>query len=214
MAEQFIIRKNNFLKNDTIGYHNRDYTGYGQPNNPDFLNVLKNTFNNTYALGLEKAKQEVQNILMVDIPTIMRENKLGKCVCVCIPRAKALNTYTPNQLFFRDAVSNAASQIAGVIDGSNYIVRRTNTRTTHLPETTGRIATTGQVSKNDGELPYIGITKETCRINSDGIYNQNIILIDDIYTNGVNIDEDCIQALLDEGAKNVIFYAIAYTRRH
>jgi predicted amidophosphoribosyltransferase len=62
-------------------------------------------------------------------------------------------------------------------------------------------------------LPYPGITKKTCTINYPGIYNQNIILIDDIYTNGVNIDEDCIQALLDSGAKNVIFYAIAYTRR-
>ena len=74
MSDQFIIRRNNFLKKDIIGYHNRDYTGYGQPDNPNFLNKLKNTFNNTHILDLEKAKLEVQNILMVDIPAIMRDN--------------------------------------------------------------------------------------------------------------------------------------------
>lgn len=214
MAERFIIRRNYFLKKDTIGYHNRDYTGFNQPDNPNFLNTLKNTFNNTALSTLNQAKRDVENILLDDIPGIIRDNKLSNCVCVCIPRAKTLVTYTPNQLFFRDAVSNAVSQMAGVIDGSNFIARHTNTRTTHLSETTGRVATTGQVSENDGELPYPGITIETCRINSAQIRNQNIILIDDIYTNGVNIDEDCIQALLDTGAKNVIFYAIAYTRRH
>lgn len=214
MAERFIIRRNRFLKKDTIGYHNQEYTGFRQPNNPDFLNTLKNTFNDIPLSTLNQAKQDVQNILLDDIPCIIRDNNWRNCVCVCIPRAKALGTYTSKQLFFRDAVSNAVSQMAGVIDGSNFIVRHTHTRTTHLPETTGRVATTGQVSGNDGELPHPGITIETCTINSAQIRNQNIILVDDIYTKGVNIDEDCIQALFDTGARNVIFYAIAYTRRH
>ena len=214
MSEKFIICRNSFLNKTTIGYHNRDYTGYGQPNNPDFLNILKNTFNNISVFDLIQAKQEVQNILLDDIPSIMKDNNFKNCVCVCIPRSKALTTYTPNQLFFRNAVRGATNQIDGIIDGSNFIIRYTNTRTTHLPETTGRVTITGQVSENDGDLPYPGITKKTCRINTDKICNKNIILIDDIYTNGINIDEDCIQALLDAGAKNVIFYAIAYTRRH
>jgi phosphoribosylpyrophosphate synthetase len=214
MAERFIIRKNYFLKKDTIGYYNRYYTGFNQPGNPNFLNILKNTFNDTALSTLNQTKREVENILLDDIPDIIRDNKLSNCVCVCIPRAKALDTYTPNQLFFRDAISDAVSKMPGVIDGSNFIVRHTNTRTTHLPETTGRVATTGRVSENDGKLPYPGITIETCTINSSQIRNRNIILIDDIYTNGVNIDEDCIQALLNTGAQNVIFYAIAYTRRY
>jgi len=33
-------------------------------------------------------------------------------------------------------------------------------------------------------------------------------LVDDLYTKGVNIDEDAIQALLDKGAKNVVFYSV------
>jgi phosphoribosylpyrophosphate synthetase len=62
----------------------------------------------------------------------------------------------------------------------------------------------------DGDMPYVGITKATCKISSD-VRGKDILLIDDIYTKGVNIDEDAIQALLDNGAKSVIFYAVAKT---
>lgn len=65
---------------------------------------------------------------------------------------------------------------------------------------------------NSGSKPYPGITRETCYIDKEKIKNKTIILIDDIYTKTVNIDEDCIQALLDAGAKDVIFYAIARTQ--
>ena len=77
----------------------------------------------------------------------------------------------------------------------------------------GRVSKCGHEHSNDGERPYPGITKETCRINADMIRDQNVILIDDIYTSGVNIDEDCIQVLFESGAKGVMFYAVAYTRR-
>ena len=63
---------------------------------------------------------------------------------------------------------------------------------------------------NDGPLPYKGITKDTCSISND-VNGKDILLIDDIYTHGVDIDEDAIQALLDKGAKSVIFYAIGKT---
>ena len=43
---------------------------------------------------------------------------------------------------------------------------------------------------------------------------EKILLIDDIYTKTVNVDEDCIQALYDAGAARVIFYAVAYTNRN
>lgn len=61
-----------------------------------------------------------------------------------------------------------------------------------------------------GELPYVGIAKDTCNI-SDDVIGQDILLIDDLYTKTVNIDEDCIQALLDKGARSVIFYSIGKT---
>lgn len=41
---------------------------------------------------------------------------------------------------------------------------------------------------------------------------KNIILIDDIYTECKGIDEDCIQFLLDYGARNVILYTLGMTK--
>jgi predicted amidophosphoribosyltransferase len=43
------------------------------------------------------------------------------------------------------------------------------------------------------------------------LIGKDILLIDDIYTKTVNIDEDAIQALLSKGAKSVSFYAIGFT---
>ena len=63
---------------------------------------------------------------------------------------------------------------------------------------------------NDGLNPYVGITNATCRI-SDNVIGKDILLIDDIYTMTVNIDEDAIQALLSKGANSVSFYAIGKT---
>lgn len=80
-------------------------------------------------------------------------------------------------------------------------MRHTNTRTTHLNRN-------GQ--GGDGNLPYPGITKDTCSI-SNQVIGKDILLIDDLYTKGVNIDEDAIQALLDKGANSVIFYSIGKT---
>jgi phosphoribosylpyrophosphate synthetase len=63
---------------------------------------------------------------------------------------------------------------------------------------------------NDGEKPYPGITKDTCKI-SDNVRGKDILLIDDLYTKTVNIDEDAIQALLNKGAKSIVFYAVGKT---
>ena len=132
MAERFTIYRNEYLSKNIIGYFNLYYTGYGEPDNPDFLNTLKNTYNSTSIYDLRKARNEVVEILIDDIPTIMTDNNLKNCTCICIPRSKALNTYTDKQLFFRDAVSIASSEITGVIDGSEIIERHTNTFTTHF----------------------------------------------------------------------------------
>ncbi len=45
-------------------------------------------------------------------------------------------------------------------------------------------------------MPYVGITKDTCQIDVFVIKNKDIILVDDIYTEGVYVAEDCIQTLL------------------
>ena len=219
MPIQFSIhRAFRYLSNSTVGYHNLYYTGFGQPDNPQFLNTLKNTYNNEPLCKLKDARNTVVGILLEDIPYIMQEENIDGCMCVCIPRAKALNTYTDNQLFFRDAVSIASNKIPDVINGSDVIIRHTNTQTTHLAnaQAQSRKAKDGHSIKliegNDGRSPYPGITTDTCYID-DGVAGEDIILIDDIYTHGVNIDEDAIQALLNAGANSVIFYAIAYTGR-
>ena len=69
-----------------------------------------------------------------------------------------------------------------------------------------------RLEHNTGDMPYVGITKDTCEIDKHAVENKNVILVDDIYTEGVFVDEDCIQTLLDSGAKSVILYTIAKTR--
>lgn len=216
---QFRIARNAYLSRNITGYHNLYYTGYREPENPDFLNILKNTYNSTSIYDLQTARNKVVEILTNDIPAVMIDNILTSCTCICIPRSKALQSYTGSQLLFREAVSIASSKLCGVIDGSQIIQRHTDTFTTHFSRTKNpsRVALTGltttKIDGNDGLMPYPGITKDTCYIDANSVRGKDIILIDDIYTLGVNIDEDGIQALLDIGANNVIFYAIAYTRR-
>lgn len=212
--DRFTLESNDFLQRNVTGFFNCYYTGYGKVGNPHFLNHLKNTFNDIDITILDSAKRIVSDIIVADVPVIMRMCEVQNCTMVAIPRAKALNTYTPLQLFFRDAVSEAARRLPGVVDGTGCIVRHTNTRTTHLRKDVGRVAKFGRVDVNDGDEPYPGITKNTCFIDSSLINKRTVILVDDIYTKTCNVDEDCVQALMDNGAAKVLFYAIAYTRRN
>jgi DNA helicase IV len=205
MSKEFIIERNNFLKSNTIGYYHQIYTGFRQPGNPDFLNTLKNTFDSEPHKNLIEARDKVIEILKDDLPQIIKEQSMSNCMLVCVPRAKSIKSFSNSQLMFKEAIKIAANNIPGAIDGTDCIIRVVNTRTTHLGNASG--------IPNDGDKPYPGITVATCEINKTRIMNQNIILIDDIYTRNVNIDEDCIQALLDNGANKVIFYSIGYTRR-
>lgn len=211
--QPFTIYENDYLSKPITAYFNRFYTGYKLPNNPDFINVLKNNFNNELKNNLLEAQKEVENILYKDIPLIMKYNNWNECVLVSVPRAKAKETYFESQLLFITAISNAANIISNVIDGTDAIIRHTNTKTTHLRSDVGRISIAGSVQGNDGSSPYPGITKDTCNIDKKYIQNKNVILIDDVYTKSINIDEDCLQTLLELNPKELIFYSIAYTRR-
>lgn len=204
----FQIETNRFLNKPSIGYYHQLYTGYNNPGNPNFLNILKNTFNNESLEAILDASNEVIKILTSEIPNIMKERNIEECVLICVPRAKALDTYYRPQLGFLDSVKIAARKIHGAADGTKYLVRVINTQTTHLKQAAIR----NQI-ENDGKGPYPGITKNTCCIAVDKIKGKDIILIDDIYTKNVNIDEDCIQAIMDSGAREVIFFAIGYSRR-
>lgn len=81
-------------------------------------------------------------------------------------------------------------------DGTDYILRIKDTPTTH--------------TTHDYNSVKVGITKSTCKI-SNKITGSDVLLIDDIYTRDVNIDEDAIQAIYDSGANTVIFYALGNT---
>lgn len=201
--ERFTIQSNTFLRQNIQGYYHQDYTTFGTEGNPDFLNHLKNQFGNTTPGALRNSVNELTLVLNEDLPLIKiihRHTNLTVCV---IPRAKRENQYSTNQKFFRQSISDVANNLDGYSNGTTYIIRHTNTRTTHMDRSG---------YGGDGRLPYVGITNDTCNISNE-VHGRNILLIDDIYTSGVNIDEDAIQALLDNGASSVLFYAIAKTYR-
>ncbi len=192
---KFTIYSNKYLEQNVQGFYHTEYTGYRNDNNPDYLNDLKNTFDDTPKEKLNNAKDQLSGVLKIDL------NFFNKNLTICmVPRAKAENTYNHKQLLFKKVIQHFINEF-GFRDGSNYIVRHTDTKTTHLSKS--------QYGGN-GKMPYRGITKDTCNLSND-IENKDILLIDDIYTNSINIDEDAIQTLFDKGAKSVIFYAVGKT---
>lgn len=205
LLKPHVILPNHFLKRKTQAYYHIDYVGYLQPFNPDFINVLKNQDGSTDSEKLYHAQAELKDILLNDIAQIYSTAGVSPLTICVIPRAKAETEYQPQQLLFRATIKEAVEQLKqrfhySLEDGTNYIIRHTNTRTTHL-----------QDHDTDGEKPYPRITCETCTI-SENVYGKSILLIDDIYTSNVNIDEDAIQALYDSGARKVLFYTIAKTK--
>lgn len=197
---RFQIRANDYLQRDTCGFYHVPYTRMGNPGNPNYLNDLKNTFNSFSNSKLRSAVQELQSVLRDDLPQIVRSLGLKSIVVCVVPRAKAESNYQPNQRLFQTTVQTTIQQIQGLVDGTTYLRRHTNTRTTHLRNPIPNY-------NNDGADPYPGITEETCQI-SPRIRGEDILLVDDIYTPGVNIDEDAINAILKAGARSVTFYAI------
>lgn len=203
---KFQINANNYLSRHTRAFFHVPYTRMGNAGNPDYINDLKNTFNNFPAIKLRSAIQELHNALLEDLPQIS-QSLGGNPIVVCVvPRAKAENVYHRNQRLFRSTVQDVIRLVPGFVDGTSYLRRHTNTKTTHLRNPIPNYI-------NDGPEPYPGITEQTCDISTD-VAGKNILLIDDIYTHGVNIDEDAINALLDAGAKMVTFYAVGKVQRY
>ena len=198
---KFTIEPNNFLNQSIQTFNHTDYLGYRKTGNPDYINTLKNTYNDDTTANLNRAAQELRNVLLVDLPKISHFLNLDSLTVCVVPRAKT--NYTANQLLFKSTIKYVVNEIGNFVDGTDYILRHTNTKTTHFRNPIPNY-------NNDGSLPYPGITINTCNI-SNGIRNKNILLIDDLYTKTVNIDEDAIQALLENGALSVTFYAIGKT---
>jgi len=199
---RFTINANEYLSCDIRAFYHVDYVGFRRSGNPDFLNYLKNDYRNQDPQILRDSRAKLYDIIVKDLPAIQKEIKIYPLTVCVVPRAKEHNCYSENQLFFLSTISSAVNAMRGFYDGTRYIIRHTSTKTTHL----GRNAT----NFSNYPSPYPGITKSTCYI-SEKVRGRDILLIDDIYTKTVNIDEDAIEALLSNGAKSVTFYAIAKT---
>lgn len=195
---EFTMETNECLRQDCRAFYHTVYVRMGNPGNPDYINTMKNTFGNFSTVRLNNAVQELRNALMADLPQIFKLLELPSLTVCVVPRARAESNYRPNQLLFKSTVRHVVNQLRNFHDGTDYIVRHTNTQTTHLRNTGVR---------DDGPEPYQGITIDTCSISSN-VRGRDILLIDDLYTKSVDIDEDAIQALFNNGAKSVTFYSI------
>ena len=205
MLHDYLIEPNEYLNKRVQSFYNSDYFGGGD------RRLLKGTIENiictfknditTYTDSvLQNTVQELSQILINDLPDIMQYTTLNALTVCVVPRAKV--TYKKDKLLFKSTIRKVVNQLCDFNDGTDFIIRHTDTRTTHR----NRAGYGG-----NGDLPYPGITKKTCNISNE-VKGKDILLIDDLYTKSINIDEDSIQALLDKGANKVFFYAIGHTR--
>ena len=193
-----------FIKQPIHAFYHADYASSGQWKVQGTIENLIWTLKNDvspFPAYLSTATQQLRNILTEDLPQILSRRRKSSLVICVVPRAKEISFYRQNQLLFKAVVSDVANNLYGFSDGTNYIVRHTNTRTTHLDKSG---------DGGNGDLPYPSITKNTCTISNE-VKGKDILLIDDLYTKSINIDEDAIQALLDNGANSVILYTVGKT---
>lgn len=199
--KNFIIKSNSYLDRDVKAYYNCDYVGHQQKGNPDFINRLKNMTGAHREIDLVDDFIEVCERATKDLQTIIESENLKNCIACVVPRSKKEKHYLQKQLMFKKAISSVLDKL-DVENGVNVIKRIKDTKTTH----------SWRLEDNKGDMPYKGITKDTCEIDKGKMAGKDIILVDDIYTEGVNVAEDCVQTLFDFGAKSVTLYVIAKTR--
>lgn len=204
MVNKFAMESNEFLNCDIDGFYHTDFYGADHPNNPNFLYKLKNDPHHHWSnQQIASAINDLTRAINADLPEILQIVELEMLTVCVVPRAKTDAQYRPDQRLFKETIGNITQKIPGFQDGSNFIKRQTDTRTTHL-----RRPVDGFL--NNGPEPYPGIAKATCHF-SPCIMGLDILLVDDVYTKTVNIDEDMVQALLDNKANSVFFYAIGRT---
>jgi hypothetical protein len=203
MPHKFLIEPNRYLRENIQAFYNSDYFAGGrwrvEGTIENIVCTLKNDITPYTDSILQSATQELRKILINDLLKILEYTELDTITVCVVPRAKV--NYNEKQLLFKFTIREVISQLSEFIDGTDFIIRHTDTRTTHRD----RAGYGG-----NGDLPFPGITQETCTI-SEEVVEKNILLIDDLYTKSINIDEDVIQALLDENANTVFFYAIGRT---
>ena len=198
------ITPNDFLTTEICGYSHDFYIPMklGGGKTSKLILTIKNSFGDAAHNEIEAAKTEISKVIKFDLDKIIKRHQFEKPIAIVVPRSKPDNYWNNTQLQFRPAVAAGILQSNLIIDGTQYLTRCAATQTTHIAHLNN--------TQNTGEPPYPGITKDTCRLN-ENIVNKNVILIDDIYTVGVGVDEDCVQFLLDNGAASVILYTLGIT---
>ena len=193
------------LHHDTEAFYHSDYQGGGawkiDGTIENMICTLKNDRTPYSQLKLDSIANRLFEIIREDLPMILRETGLREMRVCVIPRAKHEEHYAENQKMFRGTVQDVICGMNGFEDGTRDIIRHTDTRTTHSDRSG---------NGGNGPKPYCGITIDTCDISSY-VAGKDILLIDDLYTKTVGIDEDAIQALYEKGANRVYFYSIGKT---
>lgn len=119
------IEKNEYLSKNIELFYDLDYTRFGDDKNPDFLNILKNTFSQENELVL-KASKDNANIYCF-LEGVIKKYRGQNFVICSVPRSKA--NFLPNQLLFQKAISEAIDELNKkyfnvLIDGVNFIKRK------------------------------------------------------------------------------------------
>lgn len=191
--------KDAFLDRDVDLYFHDHYYGFSSAENAiKYVNYLKNdrrTFDKLIAASEDRAA----SVLAADLAELV--GVYGPLTVCGVPRSKREDTYPPEKMGLKRAIRKAIAMNPNLSDGLDYIVRHTNTLCTHRSY---------WGYGGDGEGPRPGLLRDTCNISAE-VAGKNIVLVDDIYTAGVGIDEDGVQALLDAGARSVIMYTFGCT---
>lgn len=191
--------KDAFLDRDIDLYFHAHYYGFSSAENTiRYVNYLKNDrrdFDKLIAASEDRAAA----VLAADLAELVGVH--GPLTVCGIPRSKREDAYPPEKMGLKRAIRKAITMNPNLSDGLDYIVRHTNTLCTHRSY---------WGYGGDGEGPRRGLMHDTCNISAE-VAGKDIVLVDDIYTAGVGIDEDGVQALLDAGARSVIMYTFGCT---
>ena len=198
--QKTVIGGNYWLGRRCDCYYHALYPGMKSPDNPiPFVNDLKNDFGERCMFQIEQCEKILKELLVKDFSQLVYQ--YGNLTVVGVPRSKKESAYRHSQMGLKRAIRAAVKNNPCLKDGMDYIVRHSDTCTTHLY----RCGCGGA-----GSRPYRGITKATC-ILSPEIAGKDILLVDDIYTPTCGIDEDAASALFEAGARSVVFYAVGHT---
>ena len=193
------IGKDKFLGRDVDLYFHAHYYGFSSAKNSiKYVNYLKNDCR-TYDDRIAACEVKAAMVLGADLSELV--NLYGPLTVCGIPRSKREDSYPSEKMGLKRAIRKAIAMNPLLLDGMDYIVRHTNTLCTHRSY---------WGHGGDGEGPRPGLLRDTCHLSNE-ISGKNIVLVDDIYTAGVGIDEDGVQALFDAGAKSVIMYTFGCT---